>query len=205
MCNDYRLIVDIASIAEDFDNLQIKIKMPEGAPNVAARDDIKITDMAPIVRTSDAGRGAGELVNRRWSWPGQGGRPVYNFRSEGRDFSSGRCLVLCDGFYEFTDPAEKTQKRLDKWLFTMRDHDWFCMAGIWRASDAGEAFTLLTMDAGPDIAPYHHRQIIPLPRARWADWLDPAVPAAEVLEWMPAGSLIPLQVYGAPPAQGALL
>ena len=39
MCNDYRLEIDIASIAEDFDNLQIKIDMPEGAPNVSARED----------------------------------------------------------------------------------------------------------------------------------------------------------------------
>src|SRR3546814_9113499 len=64
----------------------------------------------------------GELVNRRWSWPVQGGKPVYNVRSEGRDLGTQRCLVLCDGFYEFTDPTDKTQKRLDKWLFTMKDH-----------------------------------------------------------------------------------
>ncbi|MET0348039.1 MAG: SOS response-associated peptidase [Methyloceanibacter sp.] len=203
MCNDYRLEVDIASIAEDFENLEINIDMPEGVPNVAAREDIKITDMAPIVRSSE-GAALGELVNRRWSWPGPSGKPVYNFRSEGRDFSSHRCLVLCDGFYEFTDPTDKAQKRLDKWLFTMKDHRLFCMAGIWREYDGGEAFTLLTMDAGPDIAPYHHRQIIPLARDQWAAWLDPRVPAGDVLKWLPQGSLEPTQVYGKPPAQGAL-
>lgn len=42
MCNDYRLIVDIASVAEDIDDLQIKIRMPGGTPNVEARDDIRI-------------------------------------------------------------------------------------------------------------------------------------------------------------------
>ena len=51
MCNDYRLKVDIASIVEDFEDLKIKIKMPEGKPNVPARDDIRMTDMAPIVRS----------------------------------------------------------------------------------------------------------------------------------------------------------
>jgi len=203
MCNDYRLEVDIASIAEDFDDLKIKIDMPEGAPNVPAREDVRITDMSPIVRSTD-GAGIGELVNRRWSWPGPSGKPVYNFRSEGRDFSSHRCLVLCDGFYEFTDPTDKTQKRLDKWLFTLKDHRWFCMAGIWREYEGGEAFTLLTMDAGPDIAPYHHRQIIPLAHDQWADWLDPRIPAADVLKWLPDGSLEPAQVFGKPPAQGAL-
>ena len=138
MCNDYRLEVDVASIMEDFDDLQIKIRMPEGAPNVPAREDMRITDMAPIVKAAD-GDVVGELVNRRWSWPGQAGRPVYNVRSEGRDLAAQRCLILCDGFYEFTDPADKAQKRLDKWLFTMKDHRWFCMAGIWRDAHVGEA------------------------------------------------------------------
>ncbi len=78
------------------------------------------------------------------------------------------------------------------------------MAGIWREYEDGEAFTLLTMDAGPDIAPYHHRQIIPLARDQWAAWLDPRVPAADVLKWLPEGSLEPTQVFGKPPAQGAL-
>lgn len=205
MCNDYRLLVDLASIVEDFDNLSIKITMPEGAPNVPARKDIRITDMAPIVRTADGTRGTAELVNRRWSWPGPKGKPVYNFRSEGRQFESHRCLILADGFYEFTDPAEPKQKRLDKWLFTMADHPWFCIAGIWRESAVGEAFTMLTMDAGPDVAPYHHRQIIPLTRDQWADWLDPSMPAAQVLRWLPQGSLPVAQVHGAPPAQGALV
>jgi putative SOS response-associated peptidase YedK len=203
MCNDYRLEVDIASIVEDFEDLEINIAMPEGVPNVPAREDIKITDMGPIVRSSE-GSVRGELVNRRWNWPGPSGKPVYNFRSEGRDFSSHRCLVLCDGFYEFTDPADKTQKRLDKWIFTMKDHRWFCIAGIWREYAHGEAFTLLTMAAGPDIAPYHHRQIIPLARDQWANWLDPRVPAKDVLKWLPEDSLEVEQVFGRPPAQGAV-
>ena len=109
MCNDYRLEVDIASIMEDFDNLQIKIETSEGMPNVPARADIKMTDVAPIVKSSESGRGFGELVNRRWSWPGQTGKPVYNFRSEGREFASHRCLILTDGFYEFTKPRTRSR------------------------------------------------------------------------------------------------
>ncbi|GFZ93951.1 SOS response-associated peptidase [Sphingobium fuliginis] len=205
MCNDYRLEVDIASIAEDFEDLKIKIRMPEGAPNVPARADIRMTDMASIVRSVEGERGVGDLVNRRWSWLSPKGKPVYNFRSEGRAFTSHRCLILADGFYEFTDPADPKQKRLDKWLFTMADHPWFCIAGIWRDSPVGEAFTMLTMDAGPDVAPYHHRQIIPLARDQWADWLDATVSAEEVLRWLPPGSLPVTQVYGNPPAQGQLV
>lgn len=198
MCNDYRLEVDVASIVEDFSDLKIKIKAPEGTPNVAAREDVKISDIAPIVRTLEGERGAGELVNRRWSWPGPRGKPVYNFISEDREFTSGRCLILADGFYEFTAPLPG-EKRKTKWLFTLRDHDWFCIAGIWRTDPkVGEAFTMLTMKPGEDVAPYHHRQIIPLTRDQWPDWLDPAVPAHEVLRALPKGSLPVRRVY--PPA-----
>ena len=205
MCNDYRLEVDVASIIEDFDNLKIKITMPEGTPNVAAREDIKISDTAPIVRGVEGERGVGELVNRPWSWRGPTGKPVYNFRSEGREFTSNRCLILADGFYEFTKPEEPGQKRKTKWLFTMRDHPWFCIAGIWRQGPAGEAFTMLTMDAGEDVAPYHHRQIIPLTRDQWGDWLDPSVPAQDVLRYLPAGSLPATRVFPPGPEQEMML
>lgn len=206
MCNDYKLEVDIASIVEDFDNLSIKIKMPEGTPNVPARADIKISDTAPIVRGVEGERGVGELVNRRWSWPGPGGKPVYNFRSEGREFTSGRCLILADGFYEFTKPDDPKQKRQNKWLFTLRDHPWFCIAGIWRSHpEVGEAFTMLTAEPGDDVAPYHHRQIIPLAREQWADWLDASVPARDVLRVLPQGSLPVTRVYPPVEAQDALL
>ncbi|WP_272799456.1 MULTISPECIES: SOS response-associated peptidase family protein [Sphingobium] len=66
----------------------------------------------------------------------------------------------------------------------MKGRKWFCIAGIWRKTDEGKAFTMLTMAPGDDIKPYHKRQIIPLSRDRWADWLDPSVPASEVLRVM---------------------
>ncbi|MCP3404799.1 SOS response-associated peptidase [Bradyrhizobium sp. CCGB01] len=195
MCNDYRLKVDVASIIEDFADLKIKIRFGEGAPNIEARDDIKITDVGPIIRTVDGVRGEGDLVQRRWSWPAPNKRPVYNFRSEGREFASNRCLIVADGFYEFTDPTEKGKKRKDKWLFTKRDVPIFCIAGIWRETkEVGEAWTMLTMDPGPDIAPYHDRQIVILERDAWADWLDPNVPAQSLIRPLPPGSLAVEQV-----------
>ncbi len=105
-------------IAADFAAADIEVRSSESTPNIEPRDSIKITDTAAIVRTVDGARGAGDLVQRRWSWPGPSKRPVYNFRSEGREFASGRCLIVADGFYEFTDPAEKGKKRKAKWLFT---------------------------------------------------------------------------------------
>jgi putative SOS response-associated peptidase YedK len=188
VCNDYRL-EGIASIAEAFSDQKIRIEFSEGVPNVAACTDIKITDPGVIVRTG-AGRGAGDLVQRRWSWPGPTGKPVYNFRSDGREFTSGRCLIVADGFYEFTKPADPKKKLKDKWLFTKRNEPIFCIAGIWRTTpEVGEAFTMLTIPPGPDVAPYHNRQIAVLNRSQWTDWLDPTVPAASIIRTLPAGSL----------------
>jgi putative SOS response-associated peptidase YedK len=118
MCNDYRLLTDVATLFADFSEIKIKIRFSEAKPNLEAREDIKITDTSPIVHTIDGEPAAGDLVQRRLRWPGQNGKPVYNFRSDRRELASGRCLIPADGFYEFTDPADKKKKRKDKWLFT---------------------------------------------------------------------------------------
>jgi len=111
MCNDYRLLVDPASIVKDFAALKIKMRFGEGIPNLESPEDIKITDMGPIVRTIDRTRDKAELVQRRWSWPGPNKRSVYNFRSEGRELPSNRCLIIADGFYEFTDAKDPKKKK----------------------------------------------------------------------------------------------
>jgi putative SOS response-associated peptidase YedK len=190
MCNDYRLLERIP--AEDFFP---QLLYPEGIPNFEPREDIRITDRAPILRGATNTAGAVEMVQRRWSWPGPGGKPVYNFRSEGRDLPRGRCVILADGFYEFTAHSDPKSKRKHKWLFTLRGEPWFGIAGLWRIDETlGEAFTMLTCPPAPDIAPYHDRSIVVLPPAAWARWLDPAMPSAEFARPLPAGSFLVEQV-----------
>jgi putative SOS response-associated peptidase YedK len=99
MCNEQRRRVAIGQIRDDFSELRIPLRFPEGVPNLAPLDSIRITDTGTIVRAAKGEAGAAELVQRRWSWPGSGGRPVYNYRSEGRGFERGRCLIIADGFY----------------------------------------------------------------------------------------------------------
>jgi putative SOS response-associated peptidase YedK len=194
MCNDYRLLERVP-VEEIFAGIGLRLLHPEGIPNFEPREDIRITDRAPILRAAAGGPGAVELVQRRWSWPGPGGKPVYNYRSDGRDFPSGRCLILADGFYEFTAHSDPKSKRKHKWLFTMTDRPWFGIAGLWRNDAAvGEAFTMLTIEPHADVAPYHNRGIALLGAADMARWLDPANPAREVLRPLPAGSLTVAQV-----------
>ena len=187
MCNLYTQSKSVDEVARVFRELQLPISFPEGAPNLQAKD-IAITDPGPIVRSG--ADGGFQLVVRRWSWPGPSGKPVYNFRSEGREFGSGRCLIVADGFYEFTTPTDPKQKRKDRWLFTSRNEPLIGIAGLFRnAPGIGEAFTMLTTEPGPDVAPYHGRQIAVLPSSEWSAWLDVSTPAADLLKPLPGGSL----------------
>lgn len=194
MCNDYRSRVAFEAIYQGFSHLKIPLVFPQGKPNIEPREDIRISDRAAAVRaTAGASRDGGEaeLVMLRWSWPGPGGKPVYNFRSEGRRFGPNRCLIPADGFYEFTTPAVEPgaprPKLKIKWLFTHEEEPWFAIAGIWQASAEGDAFTMLTTEPGADVAPYHNRQIVVLPRARWGAWLG-GEPAEQLLGPSPAGT-----------------
>ena len=194
MCNRYLRAVALGQIQPDFSHTGIPLRFPEGLPNLAPTD-ICITDTGTIIRASSEEPGAAELVQRRWSWPGPHGKPVFNYRSDGREFASGRCLIVANGFYEYTDPpaaegVSKKGRKKDCWLFSKAGEDWFCIAGIWRRHDeVGEAYTMLTTEPGPDVAPYHNRQVAVLGRADWGRWLDPAVPARELLGPVPAGTL----------------
>ena len=211
MCNEYARRTTPEQLRAGWGATDAKLLFPEGMSNMPELDSIRITDMSLILRASAVEPGAAELVNRRWSWPAPGGKPVYNFRSDGREFAnkatSGRCLIPADAFYEYTDqrldepvpsdlfgapaaakPAKKQPKA--KWEFSIPGLDWFCIAGLWRADPVvGEAWTMLTTEPGPDVAPYHDRQIVILTPPDYARWLGGAVPAAELCRPLPAGTL----------------
>jgi len=71
-------------------------------------------------------------------------------------------------------------------VFKLSDQSMFAIAGLWRKDpNVGEAFTMLTTIPGEDIAPYHNRQIVILPSASFARWLDPVVSARELLKPLP--------------------
>jgi putative SOS response-associated peptidase YedK len=64
------------------------------------------------------------------------------------------------------------------------------IAGIVRdVPDLGERFTMLTTEPGPDVAPYHNRPVALLLRSEWRSWLNPEVPAKDLVGPAPAGKL----------------
>ena len=189
MCNEFGNRVPYRRYVEEFSHLKLPLSVEGNGPDLTPRDDIRIRDMAPIVLR--AGEGV-ELTERVWAPRAPSKKPIFNFRSEGRSFGkSARCVIPASHFVEFTAPADPKQKRKDKWRFTLAGAHWFCIAGIIRpdALDAAPCFTMLTTEPGPDVAPYHDRQVVVLRREHWRAWLDLERPEAELLRPLPAGSL----------------
>jgi putative SOS response-associated peptidase YedK len=186
MCNLYRIEKNPDAIRRLFQGVQVPLTFPEGVPNIQPVD-IRITDRAPVVRWN---QDHAELVVRRWSWPAAGGKPVFNMRSDGREFPKDRCLVPMDGFYEYTAPEDPKQKRKTCWLFCPGQGQEFAIAGLLRPNtEVGEAFTLLTAPPGPDVQPYHNRQIALLRPDQWRGWLDGSVKSLDMLHPTAAGCL----------------
>ena len=186
ICNEYARRRSLDHIAEAFSATKLPpFSWRDGlTPNdLDGKPSVRIGDSAPIVRLGEGGL-LGEMLT--WAWKGAHGKPVFNFVSEGRDFSrSDRVLVFADGFYEFTAPAAPKVKLKDKHLFELVGAPWFWIAGVVKEN----AFSLLTTSPGPDLAPYHDHQIVLLPPAEGLAWLTLARPQADLLKAPPAGGL----------------
>ncbi|HEX7758950.1 MAG TPA: SOS response-associated peptidase [Caulobacteraceae bacterium] len=194
MCNRFGYNAPLHKLVEMFETLGVDFATA-GLPNFPGMEEIRPTDPAPIVRQEGQARVRLDMMRWGFAPPRPKAGPVINFRSEGRAFTTGRCLIPATHFFEFTgDKYPKTG-----WRFTAVDSDIFAIAGLWRRAegDAGERFSMLTIDAGPDVAPYHDRQIVPLAPAAWASWLDPTTEASAFLKAGPAGSLAAAEVQKA--------
>ena len=201
MCNLYSEKVSYRQLVEEFSQLKLPVvrPRPEAAPNLEPLEQVRPTDVAPVIRPAEGGV---ELARLKWGFAPARAKspPVTNFRSEGRRFGRGRCLIPASCFFEFTG----TRYPKTRWRFTEAGQEWLCMAGLWRPAEGDwpESFTLLTTEPGPDVKAYHDRQVVVLPREHWAAWLDPEADPGPLLVAGPMGTLEVEQVV---PAQGALL
>lgn len=187
MCNEYARKASAEELRNEFGKLETveAVEWEDGRlPNdLDGKDSVRISDTAPIARL----RGDRLILSMTpWAWRGPGGKPVFNFKSEGRDFShNDRVLIPATGFYEYSAPAAPRVKLKDRHLFTMAGEPWFWIAGIVRDG----AFSMLTTAPGPDVLPYHDRSIVTLAPAAGLDWLTLSRPSRDILQAPPAGAL----------------
>lgn len=91
------------------------------------------------------------------------------------------------GFFEFTG----TKYPKAKHRFTLNRAPFMAIAGLWREGTGNKppTFTMLTTEPGPDVAPYHNRQVVVLQPEKWSGWINLTEPEADLLQPLPAGSL----------------
>jgi putative SOS response-associated peptidase YedK len=91
-------------------------------------------------------------------------------------FMKRRCLIVADGFYEWTGP--KGQKQA--WYITLPSDGPFGFAGLWefwRSDDLKtelRSCAIITTDASPGLRDIHNRMPVILRAGAHDAWLDPA-------------------------------
>ena len=160
--------------------------------NFPPRYNIAPTQNSFVVRLRDGQR---ELADLRWGlvpcWAPdlKIGSRMINAQSETcatkpafrEAFSSRRCLVIADGFFEW--PTRTTPR-----LITLRDNEPFAFAGLWEpwrprtGGDKVETFTILTTTPNEFMAVVHHRMPVMLGQNDWATWLGETNATREQLQ-----------------------
>lgn len=157
-----------------------------GAPSLNPR--YNIPPSSPVAVVVQAGSGVREVRFMRWglvpSWATDPaiGTKMINARSETASerpsFRSAlrrrRCLIPADGFFEWRQEGSVKQP----YFIEMNDGAPFGMAGLWDfwegPDGAFESCTILTTGPNATLAPIHDRMPVILPRAAFAQWLDPS-------------------------------
>jgi putative SOS response-associated peptidase YedK len=185
MCNDAEQHIAWKAYCEAMQAIAWEIPTVQSEIDLPPRDHVRIRDLGAVIR---ANGDRAELTPMRFGFPAArpGASPVFNFRSEGRSFKdSRRCLIPVSAFFEFT--GAKSPKTLHR--FISKTDPFLCIAGLWRPAEGNQPpdFTMLTTEPGPDVAPYHGRQIVVLAREDWRSWIYLTKPEAELLRPSPAG------------------
>jgi len=183
------------NMAEISDFLKRQVRGLRARYNIAPRQ------VAPVVIQTGTGP---ELHHFRWglipSWAKgeQAGDKMINARSETvlekpsfrNAFKLRRCLVIADGWYEWTPLLRGKQP----WrICPTRGKGVVCFAGLhesWTPPEMNnsvegsghsrQTFTILTTEANETLRHLHERMPVVLHRSCWAEWLNPRTPLERV-------------------------
>ena len=207
MCGRYSLFVSPADLEERFD-----VTVTEYQPTYNAAPGQQL----PVIRDVSAetlhhlewglippwakSRDDSGHINARAETLGEKASFRDAFVQSRGDLSAGRCLVLADGFYEWTEKNGGKQP----FRITRADEEPFAMAGLWtqwrpqttqtgldefsgsgtgKRDELVETFTIVTTEPNELMADLHHRMPAVLPMTQEREWLTrPTVKARELLD-----------------------
>jgi putative SOS response-associated peptidase YedK len=153
---------------------------------------VRISDTGPaIIADGDTAR----LVPMRFSWLLPTRAPMSNIPSDNKQLPKmARALVPASAFFEFSgDKAPKSKHSV-----TLTGEPFMALAAAWKPAKGNEpaSFAMVTVDPGPDILPYHPRQMAVLPPADWKRWIYDQASMPDLLRPLPAGSLTVKRRFG---------
>ena len=182
-------------------------------PDIELADRYNIAPTAPVYTIIDNNLSGREVQVMRWGllprWAkSQTGRPLFNARGEtiatnnafARSFQQRRCLIVADGFYEWTTNEDGTKQ---PHYIAHRDGDPLAFAGVWRTwrqpgTDTKlESCAIITCGPNQIMAPIHDRMPAILAPSTWPEWFSSGTTtddAAEMLEPAPDELLTTHQV-----------
>ncbi len=181
MCGRFTLRSSAQAIADQF---QLTF-LPELQPryNIAPTQSVAAVRVAP--GSSDVAQR--ELVLLHWglipSWAKDRklSYSTINARAETVDskpafrqaFQKRRCLILCDGYYEW----QKTGDHKQPFYIHRRDDRPFALAGLWehwqQGDDPLQSCTIIVTEANAQLRSMHDRMPVILDQADYDVWLDP--------------------------------
>jgi putative SOS response-associated peptidase YedK len=90
-------------------------------------------------------------------------------------------------FFEFTGKRYPKAKH----RFALADAPIMAIAGLWRPGEGNQppSFTMLKTAPGPDVTPYHDRQVAVLHPKDWRAWIELTKPEGDLLKPLPEGAL----------------
>ena len=161
------------------------VRESNGAPLRSRYNIAPSQQIATIFESSKDGRAFGwkkwGLVPS-WSMDSTVGGRLFNARSETAAekpsfraaWKRRRCLVVADGFYEWTTRDRGHQP----YHFSAHAGSLLGLAGLFEewhgeGGEVVESCTVLTTDANEDVEGIHHRMPVILDPARFEPWLDP--------------------------------
>jgi putative SOS response-associated peptidase YedK len=178
MCGRFAIISPVDELIDAFGVVEAEVSF-------SARYNLAPTQDAPVIHSGDGGGGPWRMELFRWGLiPGWAqdarlGQKLINARSETaaekpsfrEAMRRRRCLVPCDGFYEW----QKIGQRKQPHFIRLKSRAPFAMAGLWERWSRDGApvltFTLLTCPPNALLAGIHDRMPVILPADRWARWL----------------------------------
>jgi putative SOS response-associated peptidase YedK len=185
MCGRFSLATDQSILQEQFNlifNEEIKYRY-----NIAPSQNIFVVGSNGRDRVGTSMRWG--LVPP-WSKDTKIGYKMINARAETLDekvsfkqpFLQKRCIILCDGFYEW----KKQGKEKQPFRFIMKDRRPFAFAGLWERWDKGEkplyTCTIITTTPNELTKDVHDRMPVILPPETYNQWLDREFNDTEVLK-----------------------